>query len=47
LPVLRRVVPLGTVEIGDPDGRAMIAQDFLDDPGARLWRMTDTQTAAC
>ena len=34
LPLLGRVVLLGTVEIGDPDGGAMFAQDFLDDPVA-------------
>ena len=34
LPLLRGVVLLGTVEIGDPDGGAMIAEDFVDDPVA-------------
>ena len=34
LPVLGRVVLLGTVEIGHPDRRPMVAQDFLDHPVA-------------
>ena len=34
LPVLGRVMLLGTGEIGDPDGRSMVAQDFSDDPVA-------------
>ena len=34
LPLLRGVVLLGTVEIGDPDGGAMIPEDFVDDPVA-------------
>jgi hypothetical protein len=34
LPVLARGVPLGTVEIGDPHGRSMVAQDVADNPVA-------------
>ena len=32
LPVRGRVVPLGTIELGDPGGRSMVAQDVSDDP---------------
>jgi hypothetical protein len=34
LPVRGRVMLLGTVEIGDPDGWSMVAQDVSDDPVA-------------
>src|SRR5262245_63626927 len=34
LPLRRRVMPLRTVQIRDPDGGAMVTQDVLDDPMA-------------
>jgi hypothetical protein len=34
LPWLGWVILLGTVKVGDPDGRSMVAQRFLDDPVA-------------